>query len=267
MIDLNCDMGELEDSAHEAALMQHITSANIACGGHAGDEATMERTVRLALARGVHIGAHPGYPDRANFGRLEISMSPAEIARTVHQQIERLDAVVRRLGGKIVHVKPHGAMYNVAVRNAEVARAIGEGVADGTPPFRFSGWPFRRCSKYGGRWASPRWGGASPTAATNPMAPSSSQIPRRADYRPAEARRAGLAVARGGIARTICVHGDTPGAVPFSRPAAKHWPALTDQTRQAEGGGRCETADHNRLDSAANRCEAGQPAFYVPENE
>ena len=69
MIDLNCDMGELEDAAHEAALMEHITSANIACGGHAGDEATMERTARLALERGVRIGAHPGYPDRANFGR------------------------------------------------------------------------------------------------------------------------------------------------------------------------------------------------------
>ena len=72
MIDLNCDMGELEDSAHEAALMQFITSANIACGGHAGDESTMERTTRLALERGVRIGAHPGYPDRANFGRIEM---------------------------------------------------------------------------------------------------------------------------------------------------------------------------------------------------
>ena len=67
-IDLNCDMGELEDAAHEAALMEYITSANIACGGHAGDETIMERTARLALARGVHIGAHPGYPDRVNFG-------------------------------------------------------------------------------------------------------------------------------------------------------------------------------------------------------
>src|SRR5215471_14443753 len=118
MIDLNCDMGELPDAAHEAALMEHITSANIACGGHAGDEGTMERTTRLALDRGVHIGAHPGYPDRANFGRIEIPMSPEEIERTVCEQIERLDAVVRRLGGKVVHVKPHGALYNVAVHNA-----------------------------------------------------------------------------------------------------------------------------------------------------
>ena len=75
-IDLNCDMGELEDAAHEAALMGYITSANIACGGHAGDARTMERTVRLALERGVRIGAHPGYPDRENFGRMEIAMAP-----------------------------------------------------------------------------------------------------------------------------------------------------------------------------------------------
>src|ERR1043166_6361205 len=129
MIDLNCDMGELEDAAHEAALMEQITSANIACGGHAGDDAAMERTVRLALARGVRIGAHPGYPDRANFGRIEIAMTPEAIAQTVLEQIQRLNTIVLRTGGDIVHVKPHGALYNVAVHNVDVARAIGEGVA------------------------------------------------------------------------------------------------------------------------------------------
>src|SRR5436309_5974512 len=129
MIDLNCDMGELEDSAHEAALMQFITSANIACGGHAGDESTMERTARLALERGVRIGAHPGYPDRANFGRLEMPLSPGEVEETVLEQIGRLEAVVKRVGGEIVHVKPHGALYNAAVRNGDVAAAIGDAVA------------------------------------------------------------------------------------------------------------------------------------------
>ena len=132
-IDLNCDMGELDDAAHEAALMQYITSANVACGGHAGDEQTMERTVRLAFERGVRIGAHPGYPDRENFGRVEIAMTAEAIAETVQQQIERLEAVVSRLGGAIVHVKPHGALYNVAVKNAEVARAIATGVARWNP--------------------------------------------------------------------------------------------------------------------------------------
>src|SRR5262249_19008907 len=109
------------------------TSANIACGGHAGDEATMDRTARLAMARGVKTGAHPGYPDRENFGRIEIDMTPEAIADSVHEQIARLDAVVRRLGGQIVHVKPHGALYNVAVKNTQVAEAIAQGVARWDP--------------------------------------------------------------------------------------------------------------------------------------
>src|SRR5579883_1064485 len=117
MIDLNCDMGELEDAGHEAALMEYITSANIACGGHAGDEAIMERTARLAMDRGVRIGAHPGYPDRADFGRVEMPMTPDAISDTVYEQIGRLQAVVKRLGGEIAYVKPHGALYNVAVHN------------------------------------------------------------------------------------------------------------------------------------------------------
>ena len=93
-IDLNCDMGELADAGHEAALMEYITSANIACGGHAGDDAMMLRTARLARDRGVRIGAHPGYPDRENFGRLDMAMSGEEIAATVHQQIARLERQV-----------------------------------------------------------------------------------------------------------------------------------------------------------------------------
>ena len=109
--------------------MEYITSANIACGGHAGDEATMERTARLAMDAGVRIGAHPGYPDRASFGRLELPMTAGEIESAVLEQILRLNAVVERLGGAIRHVKPHGALYNVAAKNEDVARAIGAAVA------------------------------------------------------------------------------------------------------------------------------------------
>jgi len=214
MIDLNCDMGELEDSVHEAALMQYITSANIACGGHAGDESTMERTARLALERGVRIGAHPGYPDRANFGRLEIPMPPDEIEATVCEQIERLDAVVRRLGGAIVHVKPHGALYNVAVRNAEVARAIGNGVAR---------WN-RRVPIFG-LAASPMldvWRGMGLQVAGEAFADRryepdgtlrSRKFPDALITDPREAAAQAVRLARAGNAQTICVHGDTPGAV------------------------------------------------------
>jgi 5-oxoprolinase (ATP-hydrolysing) subunit A len=213
-IDLNCDMGELEDSTHEAALMEHITSANIACGGHAGDEATMERTVRLALERSVRIGAHPGYPDRANFGRIEIPMAPADIARTVREQIERLDEVVRRLGGVIVHVKPHGAMYNVAVRNAEVARAIGEGVAQwnaAIPIFGLAGspmldvWRSMGLTAMGEGFADRRY---EPDGTLRNRKFSDALI---IDPREAAAQAARLAA--GGTVQTICIHGDTPGAV------------------------------------------------------
>jgi 5-oxoprolinase (ATP-hydrolysing) subunit A len=213
-IDLNCDMGELEDSAHEAALMQHITSANIACGGHAGDEATMERTARLALEGGVHIGAHPGYPDRANFGRLEMPLSNAEIADTVFQQILRLEAVVSRLGGRIVHVKPHGALYNVAVKNGEVARAIGEGVAKWNPAITVFGlagspmldvWREMGLPVAGEGFADRRY---EPDGTLR-----SRKLPGALITDPEEASQQALRLARSGSVDTICVHGDTPGAV------------------------------------------------------
>jgi UPF0271 protein len=214
IVDLNCDMGELEDAAHEAALMQYITSANIACGGHAGDEGTMERTTRLAMERGVRIGAHPGYPDRANFGRLEMPMEAEEIALTVCRQIERLDAVVRRLGGEIVHVKPHGALYNVAVRNREVAQAIATGVArwnSKTVLFGLAGSPMLDV------WRAMGMTVAGEAFADRRYEPDGTLRSRKfADAlitRPQEAAAQALRLARQGNAQTVCVHGDTPGSV------------------------------------------------------
>lgn len=213
-IDLNCDMGELEDAAHEAALMAHITSANIACGGHAGDEAIMERTARLALERQVHIGAHPGYPDRANFGRVEMPMTAAEIERTVYQQIVRLDAVVRRIGGTIVHVKPHGALYNVAVRNEEVARAIGNGVAQwsrSVPIFGLAGSPMLDVWKSMGLAVAGEGFGDRRYEPDGTLR--SRKFPDALITDPQEAAAQAVRLARGGTVETICVHGDTPGAV------------------------------------------------------
>jgi UPF0271 protein len=213
-IDLNCDMGELDDAAHEAALMAYITSANIACGGHAGDAHTMERTARLALERGIRIGAHPGYPDRENFGRLEIAMSPEAIADTVYCQIVRLDEIVRQLGGAIVHVKPHGALYNVAVRNAEVARAIALGVARWNPLttlFGLAGSPMLDV------WRSMGMTVAGEAFADRRYEPDgtlrSRKLPDALITSPPEAAAQAVRLARQGLAKTICVHGDTPGAV------------------------------------------------------
>ncbi len=213
-LDLNCDMGELPDADHEAALMQYITSANIACGAHAGDAETMERTVRLALQRGVRIGAHPGYPDRENFGRLEISMSEAAIAESVHEQILRLDAIVQRLGGSIVHVKPHGALYNVAVHNAAVARAIGAGVERWSrvvPIFGLAGSPMLEV------WCGmglPVIGEAFADRCYEPDGTlRSRKLPGALITDPDAAAAQALRFAREGLAQTVCVHGDTPGAV------------------------------------------------------
>jgi UPF0271 protein len=213
-IDLNCDMGELDDAAHEAALMAYITSANIACGGHAGDAQTMERTTRLALERGVRIGAHPGYPDRENFGRLEIAMTAEAIAETVYEQIARLDEVVRRLGGTIVHVKPHGALYNVAVRDAGVARAIAQGVKlwnPGTTVFGLAGSPMLDV------WREMGMTVAGEAFADRRYEPDGTLRSRKfADALITNAQEAAaqaVRLAREGRAETICVHGDTPGSV------------------------------------------------------
>jgi UPF0271 protein len=218
IIDLNCDMGELEDSAHEAALMEHITSANIACGGHAGDEATMERTARLAMARGVKIGAHPGYPDRANFGRIEMEMTPEAIADTVYEQIVRLDKVVKRLGGEIVHVKPHGQMYNVAVKNAVVAEAIGNGVArwsKAVPIFGLAASPM--LDVWRGMGMKVAGEGFADRAYEADGTLRSRKLPGALITDPQAAVAQAVRIAREGKAETICVHGDTPGAVEILR--------------------------------------------------
>src|SRR5512138_684504 len=109
-IDLNCDLGE--GCPNDAELMKYISSANIACGFHAGDVETMRRTAELAVANNVAIGAHPGYRDRENFGRTQMSLSRDEIVELVREQITAMQEICDELGTKIVHVKPHGALYN-----------------------------------------------------------------------------------------------------------------------------------------------------------
>ena len=131
-MDLNCDMGELPEmlaDGTQEALMKFITSANVACGGHAGDEAMMRATIEQALRHGVAIGAHPGYEDRQNFGRLELQLTPHEIRDSVYRQVTALAAVAEKCGARVGHVKAHGALYNQAARDKTIARAIAEGVS------------------------------------------------------------------------------------------------------------------------------------------
>jgi len=130
-VDLNCDMGESFGAwtlGNDAALMPYLTSANIACGFHAGDPAVMRQTVRLALQHHVAIGVHPGLPDLAGFGRRNMDISADEAFEMVVYQLGALGAVARAEGGVLHHVKPHGALYNMAATNAALAQAIAEAV-------------------------------------------------------------------------------------------------------------------------------------------
>jgi UPF0271 protein len=126
-IDLNCDLGESGEplaTGVDLALLDVVTSVNIACGGHAGDETSMSGVVRAALTRGVAIGGHPSYPDRARFGRVELTMSISEIETAVAGQIGALDRIARGLGVTLHHVKPHGALYHAAMRSRAIATAV-----------------------------------------------------------------------------------------------------------------------------------------------
>jgi 5-oxoprolinase (ATP-hydrolysing) subunit A len=131
-IDVNCDMGESFGPWRMGAdepVMAHITSANIACGAHAGDPIVMRNTVRLARAAGVAVGAHPGFADLQGFGRREMAIDPAEIEASVVAQIGALAAIARAEGVSLQHVKAHGALYNMAARDRALADAIARAIA------------------------------------------------------------------------------------------------------------------------------------------
>lgn len=131
-IDLNCDCGEgfgAWQLGDDAALLRHVSSANIACGAHAGDPEIMRRTLRLCRELGVAAGAHPGYPDLHGFGRRALPMSPAEVENNVLAQLGALAALARAEGVALRHVKPHGALYNVAAVTPAIAEAIAGAVA------------------------------------------------------------------------------------------------------------------------------------------
>ena len=125
-IDLNCDLGE--GYGNDAELMPLISSANIACGYHAGDADTMKRTVELAIKHNVAIGAHPGYADRENFGRTPLNLPAAEVKDLVSDQIAALSRIAQAAGSRLKHVKPHGALYNQSAKNPELAAVIAKAV-------------------------------------------------------------------------------------------------------------------------------------------
>lgn len=136
MMELNADIGE---GCDDASLMPYLARVSIACGGHAGDVASMAAALRMAAEQGALVGAHPGYPDRAQFGRRPMDATPDAIASWVTQQIEALAEQAAQQHMRLVHVKPHGALYNVAARDDEAAQAIAEAVAAWDPALTLVG--------------------------------------------------------------------------------------------------------------------------------
>tara|TARA_B110000003_G_scaffold113574_1_gene116261 strand:- start:307 stop:1038 length:732 start_codon:yes stop_codon:yes gene_type:complete len=129
MIDINCDMGEINtllDNGTYEALMDHVTSINIACGGHAGDEEMIRAMVKTAKEKKVKIGAHPSYPDRKNFGRYEMDISDEELSTSILEQITGVMDIAAEYNYSISHIKPHGALYNKAARDKSLATLIGK---------------------------------------------------------------------------------------------------------------------------------------------
>ncbi len=130
-MDINCDMGEiprlLKDNVY-SDLMDHVTSINLACGGHAGDLSMMRELIRIAKRKNVRIGAHPSYPDRENFGRLVLEMDSEELLRSICDQVRSLIKIAEEESVSISHIKPHGALYDQAAKDAHLARVIGSAV-------------------------------------------------------------------------------------------------------------------------------------------
>src|SRR5216110_288511 len=236
-MDLNCDMGELPEAIADGtqeALLRSITSANVACGGHAGDERTMRTTIEQALRAGAAVGAHPGYPDRENFGRLELKMSADAVADSVCEQVRALAEVAAKCGAKLVHVKPHGALYNQAVKNRELAEAIVKGVAKFSKNLVLMGLaesPMLKVFRRAG------FAVAAEAFADRRYEPDGNLRSRKFENAlirdPAEAAKQALSIAQCGIvtahdgtevkvtAQTICIHGDTPGSVQIAAAVAR----------------------------------------------
>lgn len=142
MMDINSDMGEinrlLDDGTYEK-LMNYVTSINLACGGHAGDETMMAAMVALAKDKGVNVGAHPSYPDKENFGRIDMDMDQNELLDSVRDQIQLLVDIGAENGVELTHVKPHGALYNRAVNDEGVAQTIGKAIMQVNPSLKVMG--------------------------------------------------------------------------------------------------------------------------------
>ncbi len=254
-VDLNADVGEGMD---DRALLPFLTSANVACGLHAGDPTVMDTTVAEALERGVCVGAHPGYADRENFGRIRMRISTEAVESLVLYQVAALEGFVRSRGGALTHVKPHGALYHAGAESADVARAIARGVRRARPDLVVVGQPGSRMLEAAREAGLPV---AAEAFADRRYRADGTLVPRSEKGAlltdPDEAAEQAVHLARDRFvlaedgsrvevdADTICLHGDTPGAPGIARRIRERFrregvavaPPETYPSRQANGAG------------------------------
>ena len=232
-LDLNCDMGEgfgAWTMGDDAALLDHVTSANIACGFHAGDPGTIHRTVKLALEKGVAVGAHPSLPDLQGFGRRHMNVSAQEAYDLVVYQVGALAGFATACGGRLAHVKAHGALYNMAAKDANLAQAIARAVKDFDARlvlFGLAGSELVRAGEQAGLKIAnevfadrtyqadgnltPR---TQPDAMIHDPALAIAQVRRMIDEGKVKSINGADVAVR---ADTLCIHGDEPNAVEFAR--------------------------------------------------
>jgi UPF0271 protein len=227
-IDLNADLGE--GCASDAEVLQLVSSANIACGFHAGDAVMMRAAVREAIRNGVAIGAHPSFPDRENFGRTAMTLPPETVYAQTLYQIGALAAIARAEGGALRHVKPHGMLYNQAAKSVELAEAIARAVRDADPQLilvGLAGSELIRAGQRGGLVTREE------VFADRGYLPDGSLVPRSQPGALIDNEDQALAqtlemVLRGRVqsitgewapvrAQTVCLHGDGPQALAFAR--------------------------------------------------
>ncbi len=232
-IDINCDMGESfgrYSLGQDKALIGFVTSANIACGFHAGDPLVMDKTVQLAIRSGAAVGAHPAYPDLQGFGRRTMDMTPEEIEGFTLYQVSALAGFVKAHEGQLTHVKPHGALYNFAAKNMEAARAIARGTARFSQELILVGLAGslvgEAALENGLKFASEGF----PERGYNPDGSLiSRRLPGAVIDSPQEAAAQALRLVKEGIqvwdgenngvfkVDTLCIHGDSPNALAVSQ--------------------------------------------------
>ena len=219
-----------EGCGNDAALMPYISSANISCGYHAGDAATMRETIELAARHGVAVGAHPSYRDRENFGRTDVELSAAELRTLILEQLEIFAGACREIGVTISHVKPHGALYNRSARDTAVARTIAEAVLEFDAGLTLYGLAQSHSTEEARKLGLKA---ADEAFADQAYEPDGSLVSRRKQNAlinsPEIAAAQALHIALGGgvvaidgssvslSAETICVHGDGPNAAAIAR--------------------------------------------------